>query len=135
MYKNSPTTALKTDLTIYDVCIKIDPLDTAELKTVTETVEIPEEITSLDGYGIGIDSDNCNYLDLTEKKFYRLYSLENDAVVKLEKAETVDVSTYLTEGNDVVGLHSYGLLRFYGEDAEQPIKAPYWLSYKQKLEV
>ena len=58
------------------------------------TLEIPEEIRNIDGYGL-----YDNYLDLEEKKVVIIRRVVNGALPPLPTPEHIDVSQYLSDDN------------------------------------
>lgn len=58
------------------------------------TLEIPEEIRNIDGYGL-----YDNYLDLEEKKVVIIRRVVNGALPPLPESEYIDVSQYLGDDN------------------------------------
>ena len=58
-------------------------------------VVVPDSVKSLDGYGIGIDYDLCNYIDFARRKFVRtVYT--RDYVIGDEKRSDVLTDCYMT---------------------------------------
>lgn len=91
-----------------------------------EVISIPEEIKSLSGYGCG-NQNKYNYLDLSEKKFYRCV---DDELFELSSPEVTDVSEYLSGEYDVISLDGAGGVTFENSIGEA---VPSTLSYKIKI--
>lgn len=76
------------------------------------TLEIPEEIRNIDGYGL-----YDNYLDLEEKKVVIIRRVVNGALPPLPTPEHIDVSQYLSDDNliEVVPNGSIRVIQDTGE--------------------
>ena len=120
------------DVELKSIRIIIDDPSKASVMTEMECIEIPEEIIALEGYGLRLNDECYNYLDLTGKQFVRMCKDEGDGVVGLDESEVVDVSEYLSDGFDVLPLVPYCIIRFEGENGE-PVSVPYLFSYKKKI--
>lgn len=130
--KTDAKTPFTDDMEIRNIRIEIDDPSYGSVMTVLEDIDIPDEITSLAGYGVGLDEECYNYLDLTNKRFVRVCMVVNDNVARLTVPETVDVSEYLSDDFDVLALMPYCLVRLEDGDGK-PVSVPYSLSYKKKL--
>jgi hypothetical protein len=88
----------------------------AVIVKTTFTLNIPEEITSLAGYGA-----SGSRLDLTERRFYAAGDEDG-----------VDVSAHLTAGCDIIPLMP-GAVVCFADAKGAPVTADYEFTYKDKL--
>ena len=102
-------------VTVSEFRVIFDDPTKANVETVIEEIKIPDSITSLEGYG-----KEGNYLDLTERKFYRT------------DGSSEDVSESLPAECDVISLLPGSIIKFTDADGE-PVTAGYTFSYKNKI--
>lgn len=100
--------------TLYNLRVTFADPSQATVETVIEEIIIPDEVTSLEGYG-----EEGSYLDLTERKFYR-------------DGTAVDVSSHLPIESDVISLLPGAIIRFTDAN-EEAVAAAYSFSYKNKI--
>ena len=90
--------------------------------------QIPQAVRELDGYGIGIDDTNYNYIDFDRKVFVKNVEVVDKELTVLATPIETDISAYITDNyinvnnaSNVVFLNSYD------------IAVPYELTFTVKL--
>lgn len=128
--KHEQTKPLESDLFITDIQIEygsvISPY--SPYNDCLYSWEVPEEVRSLDGYGVG-DEDVYNYIALKDKAFVRVCEYIDGTIIPLETSETVDISEYIPDELTNALLSGVGSVEFittYGTPVPTIIK------YKQK---
>lgn len=144
---NMPTQA-KLDEIIEWQIERVDSIgaEATDYELYTEAIRaIPEDLKSIEGYGLGINDTLCNYIDFETKTFVRMVALrdyeEGDAnsetmvtdgfttIYALDAAEIVDISSLVAFDN-FVAVDGNGWVTLVNEHG---VDVPSTLTYQIKL--
>lgn len=91
-----------------------------------DTIEIPEEVQALEGYGIGKSATECNYIDFGRKVFVNEYEVVDGVVQKRENPSEIDLTQLLPNESQFLKVEGGGSIVFNNEHKQAvPSKIKY----------
>lgn len=129
-----PITGLEYKAYVHNPIVYVKPTGIESYGVNTESIdviEIPEEVQAIEGYGIGLSDNECNFIDFRRKVFVNDYEEVSGVVRKRENRIEIDLSKLFPKATTFLKVEGDGKIIFHNEHKQI---VPSKIKYTRRME-